>query len=209
MTSPPSPDTGNPSRASANEETTVLAPMEDDAAPSGRAPMKHQRLWIIVTSLLAVLLIAAGIITYRLTDVSNQWEAQVEDVTAQNYELGQRLADEQAKVVAFQAQVDLVSEQLTTAQQRVLELADDVAQRDDNAEFYARQINDLTGVLTTAATVANSLNKCVDYQRQLLGYLATPADYDPVEVATFEAGVVKICDAATAANVDLQTALAK
>ncbi len=209
MTSPPSPDTGNTFRTSANEETTVLAPVSDDAAPSDHAPMKRQRLWIIITALLGVLLITAGFIIYRLTDVSNQWQAQVEDVKAQNYDLGQRLADEQAKVVALQAQVDLVSEQLNTAQQRVLELADDVAQRDDNAEFYARQINDLTDVLTTAATVANSLNKCVDYQQQLIGYLTTPANYDPLEVATFQSGVVKVCDAATAANVDLQTALAK
>ncbi len=209
MTSTPSQDTGKISRNAANEETTVLTPISEGTTALNRIPVKRQRLWIVVTSLLGVLLITAGIIIYRLVDVSNQWETQVEDVKAQNFDLGQRLADEQAQVIALQAQVDLVTEQLRAAQQRVLELADDVAQRDDNAQFYARQITDLTDVLTTASAVANSLNKCVEYEQQLIGYLKTPENYDPVEVATFEEGVNSVCDAATAANVDLQTALAQ
>lgn len=209
MTATPSRDNANISRTAANEETTVLTPISDGAAPLERIPVKRQRLWIIVTSLLGVLLITAGIIIYRLVDVSNQWEAQVEAVKAQNYDLGKRLAEEQAQGIELQDQVDLVNEQLRTAQQRVLELADDVAQRDDNAEFYARQITDLTDVLTTAATVANSLNKCVDYHQQLVDILKQPDNYLPDEVATFEAGVTKVCDAATAANVDLQTVLAQ
>lgn len=209
MTSTPSRDTGKISRNAANEETTVLTPISDGTTALSRIPVKRQRLWIIVTSLLGVLLIVAGIIIYRLVGVSHQWEAQVEDVKAQNYDLGQRLADEQTQVIALQDQVGLVTEQLRTAQQRVLELADDVAQRDDNAEFYARQITDLTDVLTTASAVANSLNKCVDYHEQLIGYLKTPENYDPVEVATFEDGVNSVCESATAANVDLQTVLAQ
>ncbi len=209
MTTTPSHDNGKILPTAANEETTVLTPMSDGSAALDRVPVKRQRLWIIVTSLLGVLLITAGIIIYRLVGVSNLWEAQVEDVKAQNYDLGERLAEERAQGIELQDQVDLVNEQLRTAQQRVLELADDVAQRDDNAEFYARQITDLTDVLTTASAVANSLNKCVDYHQQLVEILKTPDNYLPDEVATFETGVNKVCDAATAANVDLQTVLAQ
>src|SRR5664279_108862 len=209
MTTTPSHDSGKISRTAANEETTVLTPISDGGAAPDRIPVKRQRLWIVVTSLLAVLLITAGIMIYRLVDVSNQWEAQVEDVKAQNYDLGERLAEEQAQVIELQGQVDLVTEQLRTAQQRVLALADDVAQRDDNAEFYARQITDLTDVLNTASSVANSLNKCVDYHQQLVEILKQPENYLPDEVATFETGVDKVCDAATSANVDLQTVLAQ
>lgn len=209
MTSSPPRDTGRSSRNAANEETTVLTPVSDGTAALDRIPVKRQRLWIIITSLLVALLIAAAVIIYRLVDVSNKWEAQVEEVKAQNYDLGERLAEEQSQVISLQSQVDTVNEQLRTAQQRVLELADDVAQRDDNAEFYARQITDLTNVLATASAVANSLNKCVDYEQQLIGYLKEPENYDPAEVATFEKGVNQVCDAATAANVDLQTALAQ
>lgn len=209
MASTPSPDTGKVSRTSDNEETTVLTPVVDGQPAVDRVPVKRQRAWMIVTFLLVALLIAAAIMIYRLVDVSNQWEAQVQDVKAQNFDLGQRVADEQTKVLELQAQIDLVTEQLSTAQQRVLQLADDVAQRDDNAQFYARQITDLTGVLSTASSVANSLNKCVDYEQQLIGYLKEPENYDPLEVATFEAGVKRVCDAATAANVELQTALAQ
>lgn len=209
MTSSPPRDTGRPSRNAANEETTVLTPVSDGTAALDRIPVKRQRLWIIITSLLVALLIAASVIIYRLVDVSNKWEAQVEEVKAQNYDLGERLAEEQSQVISLQSQLDTVNEQLRTAQQRVLELADDVAQRDDNAEFYARQITDLTNVLATASAVANSLNKCVDYEQQLIGYLKEPDNYDPAEVAAFEKGVNQVCDAATAANVDLQTALAQ
>ncbi len=209
MTSIPPRDIGKISRVAANEETTVLTPISEGTTALDRIPVRRQRLWIIATSVLGVLLITAGIIIYRLVDVSNQWETQVEDVKAQNFDLGQRLAEEQAQVVALQGQADLVTEQLRTAQQRVLELADNVAQRDDNAEFYARQITDLTDILATASAVSNSLNKCVDYKEQLIGYLKTPENYDPTEVTTFEAGVTKVCDAATSANVDLQTVLAQ
>lgn len=209
MTSSPPRDPGQPSRNAANEETTVLTPVSEGTAALNRMPIKRQRLWIVITALLVALLIAASVIIYRLSDVSNQWDAQVEDVKVQNYDLGERLADEQSQVISLQGQLDTVNEQLRTAQQRVLELADDVAQRDDNAEFYARQITDLTNVLTTASAVANSLNKCVDYQQQLVGYLKEPDNYDPAEVATFENGVKQVCDAATDANVDLQTALAQ
>lgn len=209
MTSSPPRDTGKPSRNAANEETAVLTPVPEGTTALNRIPVKRQRLWIAVTVLLVALLVAASVVIYRLVDVSNKWEAQVEDIKAQNYDLGQRLSEEQAQVIEIQGQLDTVSEQLRTAQQRVLELADDVAQRDDNAEFYARQISDLTDVLNTASAVANSLNKCVEYEQQLIGYLKEPDNYDPAEVATFEAGVNDVCDAATAANVDLQTALAQ
>ena len=209
MTSTPPRDTEKGSRNAVNDDTTVLTPVSGGTSALDRLPVRRQRLWIAVTSLLAVLLVVAGYIIYQLVDVSNQWEAQVEDVKAQNYELGQRLADEQTQVIELQGQVDTVSEQLRTVQQRVLELADDVAQRDDNAEFYARQITDLTDILTTASAVANSLNKCVEYKEQLIGYLKEPDNYDPLEVAEFETGVNKVCSAATAANVDLQTALAQ
>ncbi len=209
MTSTPPRDTGKASRNAANEETTVLTPVSDGTGALDRIPVRRQRLWIAVTSLLVILLMVAGYIIYHLVDVSNQWETQVEDIKAQNYDLGQRLADEQTQVIELQGQVDTVSEQLRTVQQRILELADDVAQRDDNAEFYARQINDLTNVLTSASAVANSLNKCVEYKEQLIGYLKEPDNYDPEEVTAFETGVDKVCTAATSANVDLQTVLAQ
>ena len=209
MTSTPSRDTERISRTAADGQTTPVTPVSDSGVAPDRVPGRRQSLWIVISSVLVALLIVAGIVIYRLADVSNLWDTQVQDVKAQNYDLGRRLADEQVKVINLQSQVDLISEQLSTAQQRVLELADEVAQRDDNAEFYARQISDLTDSLTTASAVANSLNKCVDYEQQLIGYLKEPDNYDPAEVATFEAGVTKVCDAATAANVTLQTALAQ
>ncbi|MCB2412594.1 hypothetical protein LGT39_06990 [Demequina sp. TTPB684] len=209
MSSTPPRSANKPARTAANEETTVLTPVTDGTAPIDRIPVRRQRLWIAVTSLLVILLGVAGYLIYHLSDVANQWETQVEDIKAQNYDLGQRLADEQTQVIELQGQVDTVSEQLRTVQQRILELADDVAQRDDNAEFYARQITDLTGVLTTASAVANSLNKCVEYKEQLIGYLKEPDNYDPAEVEAFETGVDKVCTAATSANVDLQTVLAQ
>ena len=84
MTDTPSRDSGTFSRNAANEETTVLTPISDGTSALDRIPVKRQRLWIIVTSLLGVLLIAAGFVIYHLAGVSNEWDTQVEDVVARD-----------------------------------------------------------------------------------------------------------------------------
>lgn len=194
-------------RVAANEETTLLTPVPDGTAAIDRIPVSRQKLWIVVTAVLTALLIAAVSVAVYLRNVSLEWEQQVEDVKAQNYDLGDRLSQEQTQVVDLQKKVDDVTSQLKTAQQRVIELADEKAQSGDSVEFYERQIDELNTILSTSTGVAGALTQCIEKKEELIGYLRNAANYDPAELAAFEAGVKTRCDNAIAANVELQQVL--
>ena len=195
-------------RLPANEETTLLTPVSDGTAAVDRIPVSRQRLWIIITAVLTALLIAVVAVGIHLRNVSLEWERQVVEIKAQNYDLGERLAAEQTQVIDLQDNVDTLTSQLTTAQQRVIELADEKAQSGDSVEFYEREIADLKTVLSASTGVAGALTQCIDKKEELIGYLRDAANYDAAELATFEAGVTARCDNAIAANVELQKVLA-
>lgn len=221
MNSTPPSGSAKIERVAANEETTVLTPVTDgdaaidrtpvpDGAPAiARIPGSRQKMWIIIAAVSVALLIVAIIVVVHLRNVSLEWEAQVNAVKVQNYDLGTSLAGEQTQVVDLESANEQITSQLQTAQQKILELADEKAQQGDNVEFYARQIDDLTTELASAASVANSLDRCIDGKTQLVGYLKEPANYDAVEVADFETSLKIKCDNAVAANVDLQRILAQ
>src|SRR5690606_35290966 len=147
MTTTPPGGSRPPARVAANEETTVLTPVSDRTDALDRIPVTQRRMWIIITAVLGVLVLASWYFVYDLWKVSRAWEQQVDDVIAQNYDLGERLATEQEHVVALQKDYDTTSEQLKVAQERVIALSAEAAQRDDNAEFYTHQINDLRAII--------------------------------------------------------------
>lgn len=209
MTSTPPSGSGRIKRVAANEETTILTPVTEGTDALDRIPVSHRTRWIIVTSVLGALLIAAAGFIWYLWDVADEWAVQVDDVKAQNYDLGQRLSTEQEQVVSLQADLDETSQQLKAVQQRVLDLSADIAARDDNAEFYARQINDLTAIISTASSVTNALNQCIENKTQLATYMQNADAYDPDELAQFEAGVTTQCDAAAAASAELQRVISE
>ena len=209
MTTTPPRDTGKTPRVAANEETTVLTPVPDGTGALDRIPVTRQRMWIIITSLLTALLLGAGYLIYHLVGISDEWAAQVEEVKTQNYDLGERLAAEQTQVIELTTQKDTLNDQLGAVQERMIELVDDVAQRDDNAEYYARQISDLTEVLTTASGVANALNRCIDSKTKLIEYIRDAENYDPTELTDYEDQVDVLCTNASAANVELQRVIAE
>ncbi len=197
------------SRVAANEETAVLTPVPDGTSAIDRIPVSRQKLWIIVTSALGVIILGLAAFAIYLADVSHKWEQQVTDVTAQNYDLGERLAAEKEQVVELQGQLNLTAEQLATVQSRMLELADDVNSRDDSVESYARELGDLQATLSTALGVSTSLSRCLNAQQELIGYLKNSANYTPADIAAFENGVNDLCDTATEAHVALQEVLAQ
>jgi len=211
MTSTPPHGPFKVQRVAANEETTVLTPVTDGTTALDRIPVSRQRLWIAVTAVGVILLAVAIGLIVNLRNVSLKWEQQVIDVKAQNYDLGQRLASEEAQVVTLQGENTQVASQLKTVQQKVLDLADEKAQQGDNVEFYARQIDQLTTTLSTAKGVANALDRCIEGKTQLVGYLKDAASptptYNPTEIADFEASLKIKCDNAVAANVQLQQIL--
>ena len=185
----------------------MLTPVSDRTDALDRITVTQRRMWIVVTSVLTALLLASWYFVYHLWTVSEDWEKQVDDVIAHNYDLGQRFAAEQEHVVTLQKDYDTTSEQLKVAQERVIALSAEAAQRDDNAEFYTLQINDLRAIIDTASSVSNALNQCIDYKNQLMERLRHAEDYDPAELAAFETDVNRQCKAATDASVLLQEAI--
>ncbi len=196
-------------RVAANEETTVLTPVSTGTSPIDRIPLSHKRRWIVVTSVLGVLLAVMIGFTIYLWDVSRAWEAQVEEITAVSEDLGSRLATEQSEVVRQQEQIDVLSDQLSTAQQRITELADLAAQTGDDVQYYVQEINRQRELATTGAAVAAALERCIEGHEQLVIYLRDEDNYDPAELAAYEASLNTLCSNATAANATFQQAVKK
>ena len=60
-----------------------------------------------------------------------------------------------------------------------------------------------------AGTVASALDRCVQGQDQLIGYLKDASAYDPAQLESFGTQVSGLCQSATDANKALQDELAK
>ena len=201
--------TGQVQRVAANEETSVLTPITDGTSAIDRIPLTHRTRWIVLTSVLAALLLGMTIFAGYLWNVSNAWSVQVVEIDAANTDLGERLGAEQSEVVRQQAQIDLLSTQLATAQSRITELADINARTGDDVQYYVQEINARSELAATAAAVANALNRCVEGHQQLVIYLRDEENYDPAELAEYETGLNTLCTNAVSANVQLQDALSK
>ena len=147
MTSPPTPPTGGVPRPGtdtnaiyrpdygtgerprpginpANEQTTVLTPVPERTGALNRIPLNERRRWQVVAGALGLLGLILGGFTIYLWVASDRWAARADSLEDQAYDLGQRLATEQAYVVDQTEQIDILTQQLATAQQRITELAD-------------------------------------------------------------------------------------
>jgi len=200
--------TGQVQRVAANEETSVLTPVSDGTSAIDRIPLSHKTRWIVLTSILTALLIGMTVFAGYLWNVSDAWSLQVDKVDAANTDLGERLGAEQSEVVRQQAQIDLLSTQLATAQARITELADINARTGDDVQYYVAEINARSELAATAAAVANALNRCVEGHQQLVIYLRDEENYDPADLTEYEASLTALCSNAISANVQLQAALA-
>jgi len=202
---------GTPVRRSETERTVAArratrspAPTSRRASSSARRGMSA-RWWIVSTAAVSTALIVAIGFVIHLWRVADAWDAQVTAVTSQNYDLGAQVAAAQEELAALTRTYNTTSEQLSVVQQRVLDLSAEAAQRDDNAEFYSRQINDLRDTLAAASSVTTALNQCIEYKTQLLDHLSHAEDYDPSELTTFENDVNRQCRSAVNASVQLQS----
>ncbi len=206
--SPSSPRTGSVFRRTpANEETTVLTPVTAPTNILDRIPLSERKRWRLFaggTAGLAALLLA---FTVYLLVINNQWQTRADALTIESYDLGERLTDALGQIVDQQAQIDLLGEQLETSQERVLELADEMAQAGDNATYTQQQLALYQELSALGGSVSLALNHCVNEHEKLVGYLKNPGAWDPESLAAYEAGVNQLCDSAQSANATLQKAL--
>lgn len=193
----------------ANEETTVLTPVPERTGALDRIPLGERKRWqVIAASLGGLLLVAIGLTIY-LWISSDRWSARADALEGEARDLGSRLATEQEYVVQQTEQINILTQQLATAQQRITELADQTAKAGDDVAFAQQEIAYLTELSSLGGSVSVALNRCVNEQKTLVGYLQNSSAYSASDIAQFKASVDALCRAAQSANSELQNQLAQ
>ncbi|WP_084127034.1 hypothetical protein [Demequina sp. NBRC 110054] len=183
---------------------------DDDDLPEGERSddRRGARLrWIMVTAFLALTVLSLTGVAIYLTDVVEQWEQRSDELTEANYELGDKIASQKETIASKTDQIDILTEQLNTAQDRISELASQSANSDDDLAYAEQRLEILSGYASTGAAVANALVRCLDSEEQLVEYLANPDDYDEDEVAAYAESVDELCTAARESNSQFQALL--
>ncbi|GIG54320.1 hypothetical protein [Demequina activiva] len=211
----------------ADEPGTVVAPVPAAVAPDGRPhrrrktdpplpaqdhePARRGRRagWIVTTVLLLLLLTGSVLLNWHLWTTTDEWQARADALTDVNYDLGERLSREEQTTMQLGSEIDLLTQQLATSNQRVIDLGASKASAEDASEYASQQIDQLTTSLTNASAVANALHRCVDGQQQLVTYLENPDNYEPEELADYAQSVRQLCAAAESSNEQLREALSE
>ncbi|RMI08987.1 hypothetical protein EBM89_12150 [Cellulomonas triticagri] len=156
---------------------------------------------------LSVLLVLVTALASYLWVRTVRYEEYAADVLGQGREIGTELATLRAQHEGTLSELDAVNEQLTTAQDRITQLADEKAQVGDDREVQRQLVDYQARISQASANVASALSTCIDAQNQLIAYLEDAAAYDPTDLQRFKDDVREVCAAATAANTELQRQL--
>lgn len=181
---------------------------------------------------LVLSLVLSGVVTYlMITTLRWQDHSTKMDITA--HQLGTVLADTRSDLEGTVAQLELVSTQLASAQQRLIALANEKAQVADISEYRQQLLDYQVRVTDAASEVATKLEQCVSGQQQIIGELITIVNTPPVvpiedpdatdpapptatppadplaPLAQLRLDVAKVCEEASEANEALQEELAK
>lgn len=172
-------------------------------APPAR---RRRRGWGLAT--LAVLLVAATALATVLWLRVVSWQDYAAQVEDRGRDVGSELATLRAQHEGTLGELAAVSDQLATAQERIVQLADEKAQVGDDREVQRQLVDYQARISRAAANVASALSTCIDAQNQLITYLEDAESYDPADLERFKGDVQGVCAAATDANTELQRQLA-
>jgi len=195
--------------APSNDDTTLLTPVSDNTSAIDRIPVRRHRLLTILTWILGITAAGAIALSVYLWQTTDDWRATNTELRGIAGNLGTRVSDQETSMLEQDQQITLFKEQLTTAQNRIIELASEKNATQDDAAAFEQINNYLEDLSSTAASVALALNRCVEEQTILIGALQQPDNYDPVELADYKVKVAALCEDARLANEVLQTELAK
>ena len=181
---------------------------------------QHARVWMLLSGVLGIMLIAALVIVGYLWNVNGKWQDQVSSLTATGYDLGGRIAEHQKTIDQLNSTNALLSDQIATAKDKVLTLSNEKAQWSDQTAYAQQQVDLIESQIETAQTVIAQMGRCVEAEQQLDIYVAatvdpgispttapTPGTYTPAEVAKFRKSVESLCTTATAATAAFQKSL--
>nr|WP_240934768.1 hypothetical protein [Cellulomonas sp. IC4_254] len=157
---------------------------------------------------MSVLLVLVTALAAYLWVRTVRYEEYAAGVEAQGRTIGTELATLRTQHDGTLAELDAVNEQLSTAQSRITQLADEKAQVGDDREVQRQLVDYQERISQAAANVASALSTCIDAQNQLITYLEDAQAYDPADLERFKSDVQGVCNAATVANTELQRQLA-
>lgn len=177
--------------------------------PSRRAPRRGRAGWIAATVVLMLLLGGAVALDWYLWNTTEEWERRSEALTEMNYDLGARLSSEQQTTMQLKSEIDLLTQQLATSNQKVTALSAEKASAVDESATYLQEIEALETDVSSASGVANALHRCVDGQQELVTYLRDAENYEPEELEDFSESVRALCEEAETGNDRLQEALSR
>ncbi len=212
---PSAPPAGLPPAARA---ASIVVPAATDAPQDARGdephghvapppqPRHRRRPWAVIV--LSIALVAVTALSSYLWVRTVRYEEYTADVEQQARDIGGDLASLREEHEGTVAELTAVNEQLSTAQARITELADEKAQLGDDREIQRQLVDYQQRVSQAAANVASALSTCIDGQTQLITYLQDVASYDPADLERFKGDVQRVCGAATDANTQLQRELA-
>lgn len=168
---------------------------------------QHARVWMLLSGVLGIMLIAALVIVGYLWNVNGKWQDQVTSLTATGYDLGDRIADHKKEIKQLESTNGLLTDQLSTAKDKVLNLSDEKAQWSDQTAFAQQQVDLLTQQVLDAQGVLSKLGRCIEGEQQLVAYLGTVDQYSPAQLEQYRNSVAGLCAAASNAQAEFQRSL--
>lgn len=136
-------------------------------APATTHPRRPRSI-IVLSALLAVLALACGYLLFLCI----KWSDFGDATHAANYDLGKQLAATETALDSARTSLDNTRSQLTTAQERISELAKEKALVGDDREEQRLIAEDTTAVATEALAVSRDLGKCVEVQSKYVNALS-------------------------------------
>lgn len=210
----------NPDDDARHQPSTT--PVEADAADAPResAPVRPQVPTVRKAGAAAAVVLVGALATLSgyLWISATEWRDQAGTYERTAHGLGEDLATTRNQLAGSQAELEAVRAQLSTAHERIVELADEKNQALDDWEITQQLVDYQQRISEAAGTVALALDQCVQGQQELIGYLQQQVDpppgpsatpYDPAQVVAFETQVEALCQEASEANIALQLELAR
>lgn len=169
---------------------------------------QHARVWMMLSGVLGIMLVAALVIVGYLWNVNGKWQDQVTSLTSTGYDLGERIAEHQRQIDQLTDTNSLLTDQLATAKDRVLTLSNEKAQWSDQTAYAQQQVDLLTGQVETAQSVISQWGRCLDGERQLVEYISAGDEvYTQPQIDQYRTSVEQLCTAASNATANFQNSL--
>jgi hypothetical protein len=159
-------DTAVPAPAHAEKSvgSERAAARQHKAAPDSRVSTSSKVLAI----LLGLAVVACAYLGY----LANRWSDFGSETHSANFQIGRELATTQAELDAAQESLKATRSQLSTAQQRISELAKEKALVGDDRELQRIQAQDTAALAQESLAISRELGRCLEMQGEYTGYLA-------------------------------------